>query len=302
MENDYDVSNNTEAILSRPEGPEQVPPRKGGKAQLAIFILLFIFLFVEISACSFYFGTLYQTEVLSEVEAVETENSSGGETGMASVASGTFLIDVSDVVTGAMPSVVSIVSTTIVYTTGSDIGEAVDTVGSGTIIAQNDTELLILTSFDVVEDCVSLYITFNDDTCAFGYVKSYFSEYNIAIAAVPLEDMPTENYSFTPLCTEEVSVGEGVIVIGDALGYGPSVVVGIISAVDREVTFNNKTMSLLQTDAAINEGNSGSCVLNSDGEVVGISIGKTEDSSSEGMYYAVPVYDNYNLIMGLLES
>ena len=259
-------------------------------------------------------NTVEDTTV-QEIETVESAESSG-----SSSSSGIILTDVSDVVESVMPSVVSITSRTIVesggyssiwgyfygYGSSSSESEEVESgIGSGTIVGQNDTELLILTSYHVVEGCSSLYVTFDDDNSVDGYIKSYAEDVDIAVVAVLLEDISSETLSaikIASLCTEEVEVGEGIIVIGDALGYGQSVVTGIISATGREITVDDTTITVLQTDAAINSGNSGGCMLNSNGEIVGISEAKIQDTSVEGMCYAIPIYDNYDLIQSLLTA
>ncbi len=231
------------------------------------------------------------------------------------------LTDVSDIVKTAMPSVVSITSRSLVsnygmediirYIMGRGRGsmpeektEEVDSgIGSGTIVGYNDEELLILTSYHVVEGCSSLYVTFNDDASVDGYVKSKAEDKDIAIVAVPLDDITEETrkiIAVAKLCEDEVEVGDGIVIIGNALGYGQSAITGIISATDREVTTDNKTMSLLQTDAAINSGNSGGCMLNAKGEIVGISEAKITDASVEGMCYAIPIKENLDLIHELM--
>ena len=177
--------------------------------------------------------------------------------------------------------------------------------GSGTIVSQNDEELLILTSYHVVEDCSSLYVTFINDVNVDGYIKSADEDKDIAIVAVPLADIDQDtmnSISVAPICTEEPEVGEGVIVIGNALGYGVSVTTGIVSAVNREITVDGKTLTVIQTDAAINSGNSGGCMLNAKGEVIGISEAKVAVSYVEGMCYAIPVSANLDLIQELLNS
>ncbi|MCF0228794.1 MAG: trypsin-like peptidase domain-containing protein [Parasporobacterium sp.] len=177
--------------------------------------------------------------------------------------------------------------------------------GSGTIIAQNATELLILTSYHVVEDCSSLYVTFVNDKSVDGYIKSADKEKDIAIVAVPLADIDKEtldSIKVATISTEEAKVGEGVIVIGNALGYGISVTTGIVSAVDREIVVDDRTLNVIQTDAAINSGNSGGCMLNSKGEVIGINEAKVTVSYVEGMCYAIPVLSNIELIQDLMNE
>ncbi|MBR3644387.1 MAG: trypsin-like peptidase domain-containing protein [Parasporobacterium sp.] len=231
------------------------------------------------------------------------------------------LTDVSDIVKAAMPSVVSITSRALVSNYGMDdilryimgggkrsmpeekTEEVESGIGSGTIVGYNDKELLILTSYHVVEGCSSLYVTFNDNASVDGYIKSKAEDKDIAIVAVPLDDITEEtrqNIAVAKLCEDDVEVGDGIVIIGNALGYGQSAITGIISATGREVTTDNKTMSLLQTDAAINAGNSGGCMLNAKGEIVGIGEAKITDASVEGMCYAIPIKENLDLIHELM--
>ena len=283
---------------------------------LAVLVVAIgVLAFVLLNKIDFSIATVETETEAEEIETVETVEST------TTSSSGIVLTDVSDVVESVMPSVVSITSRTIVesnsygdiwsyfYGNGSgsssEAEEVESGIGSGTIVGQNDTELLILTSYHVVEDCSSLYVTFNDDSYVDGYIKSYAEDYDLAVVAVPLEDISSETLSaikIATLCTEEVEVGEGIIVIGDALGYGQSVVTGIISATNRSITVDNITLTVLQTDAAINSGNSGGCVLNANGEIVGVSEAKIQDTSVEGMCYAIPIYDNYDLIQSLLTA
>ena len=283
----------------------------------------------------------------------------------ATATSGYVLTDVSDVVSSALPSVVSITSRTAIenyyqnyggsgiegfweyFFGGSDGGrgygqespngsygdnysddssdgssdgstsdsndsssddhsnEVDSSYGSGTIISKTDSEVLILTSYHVVEDGSSLYVTFNDNTNAEGTVKSADEAKDIAIVSVPTENIEADtlnNISAATIATEAPEVGEGVIVIGNALGYGISVTTGIVSAVDREITVEGKTLSVIQTDAAINSGNSGGCMLNSKGEIIGISEAKITSSTVEGMCYAIPVVNNLDLIQELVTT
>lgn len=183
-------------------------------------------------------------------------------------------------------------------------GEEVDSgTGSGTIVGINDDELLILTSYHVVDGCSSLYVTFTNETSVDGYIKSAAENEDIAVVAVPLSEIPDETMqaiSVAKLCTDGVDVGDGIIVIGNALGYGQSVITGIVSATNRELEGIGGT--LIQTDAAINAGNSGGCMLNAKGEIVGISEAKIADEGVEGMCYAIPILENMDLIQQLLSS
>ena len=182
--------------------------------------------------------------------------------------------------------------------------EEVDSgLGSGTIVGINDTELLILTSYHVVDDCSSLYVTFIDESDVDGYVKAAAEECDIAIVAVPLEDISNEtldSIAVAEISDEEPDLGDGVIVIGNALGYGMSVTDGIVSALHRTIEHNGYDISVIQTNAAINNGNSGGCMLNSKGQIIGISEAKIVVSYVEGMCYAISVYDNYDTIQELM--
>ena len=260
---------------------------------------------------SFDIGNDGEDEVYETVESVK--NSAGGSTGF-------ILTDVSDIVDEVMPSVVSITSRALVSTGGyrsiwdyyygtpgtNSTTEEVDAgIGSGTIVGQNSTELLILTSYHVVEDCSSLYVTFDDEENVDGYIKAASEDNDIAIVAVKLSDIPSSTISairIATLSTEEVDVGDGVIVIGNALGYGMSVTDGIISAENRTINADGKSITVLQTNAAINNGNSGGCVLNSKGEIIGISEAKISSTAVEGVCYAIPILENYDLIRSLMET
>ena len=165
--------------------------------------------------------------------------------------------------------------------------------GSGFIVGMNDTELLIATNNHVIEDATKIEITFIDDTILEATVKGTDAIADLAILAVPLETISADTLGAIRVATlgnsENVRLGEMAIAIGNALGYGQSVTVGYISAKDREVTVDGNTMILLQTDAAINGGNSGGPLFNTKGEVIGINSVKYADTDVEGMCFAIPI-------------
>lgn len=221
------------------------------------------------------------------------------------------LNDVSDIVDAVMPSVVSITQRSQAsdyygpYVQSSSSEEVESGVGSGTIVAANSSELLILTSYHVVEGSSSLYVTFCNDASVDGYIKACSQADDIAVVAVPLDDIEEEtlnSIAIAKLSNDENEIGEGVIVIGDALGCGQSVVTGIVSALDRQINVEERTITVIQTDAAINAGNSGGCTLNSKGEVIGISEAKIASDGVEGMCYAISVRAYYDLIMDMLNG
>lgn len=226
---------------------------------------------------------------------------------------GVYITDVSDVVDQVMPAVVSVTSRQLVTSGGwgffnrgnGSTKEVESGMGSGTIVGQNNSELLILTSYHVVEGASSFYLTFCDDESVEAYLKASDEQTDIAIVAAKLEDIPEatrDEIKIAVLNPDDIAVGDGVIVIGNALGYGPSVVTGIVSAKDRTFASDNKSMSVIQTDASINEGNSGGCMLDSEGKIIGISEAKISSTSVEGVCYAISIYHYYDDIMEMLEA
>lgn len=165
--------------------------------------------------------------------------------------------------------------------------------GTGIIIGKNDDELLIATNNHVVEGSEQLNVCFIDNEVASALVKGTDPSNDLAVIAVSLSDIPEETLDKITIAqlgdSDSLKIGEPVIAIGNALGYGQSVTTGVISALDREVTIENMTSSLIQTDAAINPGNSGGALLNLQGQVIGINSAKLASSQVEGMGYAIPI-------------
>lgn len=216
------------------------------------------------------------------------------------------LTDVSEVVENVMPSVVSVTNTE-VFTTTRGYGfwqipqeYYADSCGSGIIVGQNDTELLIVTNNHVIENNVSLTVQFADNSTAEAVVKGADASHDIAILSVALSSLAEETRDVIRIAvlgdSDELKIGQGVIAIGNALGYGQSVTDGIVSALNCEITTNEgTTLKVLQSSAAINPGNSGGALLNVKGEVIGINVAKavTSDGYSstyaDGMGYAIPI-------------
>ena len=211
--------------------------------------------------------------------------------------------DVSQVVEEAMPAVVAVASTAVYQTPdfgfgwffgGGSQSYEVPSSGSGIIIGENNTELLIVTNNHVVQDTVSLKITFVDDAAVDAVIKGTDTDTDLAVISVPLDQIPQETKEKIAVArlgdSDGLKVGQGVIAIGNALGYGQSVTVGYVSALNREIkTSDGNTRVLLQTDAAINPGNSGGALLNMKGEVIGINAAKYSSTEVEGIGYAIPV-------------
>lgn len=165
--------------------------------------------------------------------------------------------------------------------------------GSGFIVGKNDTELLIATNNHVVADSTKIEVTFIDDTVSEAMIKGTDAKADLAIIAVPLTSLSAETLSNIRIATlgdsEEVRLGEMAIAIGNALGYGQSVTVGYISAKDRTINVEGNEIVALQTDAAINGGNSGGPLFNTKGEVIGINSAKYQATGVEGMCFAIPI-------------
>lgn len=220
----------------------------------------------------------------------------------------TVMNDVSPIVEKAMPSVVAITSVT-QYQMQNWFGQSQTYEGrgsgSGIIIGESETELLIVTNNHVVEGAKTLTVVFNDNENVEANIKGTDSENDLAVIAVPLDKIPDDTKSQIAVASlgnsDALKVGQGVIAIGNALGYGQSVTVGYISALNREVkTEQQTTRNLLQTDAAINPGNSGGALLNMQGEVIGINSAKYSSTEVEGMGYAIPISKVYDIIGDLM--
>ena len=229
------------------------------------------------------------TEVASTTSAPTTESLS--LTSTASVGNG---MDVSTIAENVMPSVVAINISAIVEQQGmfgyTQQYEAEGS-GSGIIIGENDSELLMVTNNHVVSDATTVNVTFADGESYEAQVKSTDSDTDLAIVVVKLSDIKESTMNQIKIATigdsDSLKVGEQVVAIGNALGYGQSVTTGIVSAKDR--TNSTNTTPLIQTDAAINPGNSGGALLNMKGEVIGINSSKYSDTTVEGMGYAIPI-------------
>lgn len=213
--------------------------------------------------------------------------------------------DVSGIVEATMPSIVSITNTSVqqVMSFFGGVSEIPrESAGSGIIISQNDKELLIVTNNHVVENSNTLTVTFSDETSIEATIKGTDSTRDLAVIAVELENIPDETRDAIKVAvignSSSLKVGEPVIAIGNALGFGQSVTNGIVSAMEREIDgYDGK---YIQTNAAINPGNSGGALLNASGEVIGINSAKINDSSVEGMGFAIPVSDVTDIIETLM--
>lgn len=299
--------------------------RKNSHAQTAALVTAAALLFGVVSGGTMYTvnraaNTLFpaaesQTETQAAGNGAETQSGTqtgtqtGGQTAQTAVASGSegngsvILTDVSAVVDSAMPSVVAITNTQLLQSSdwfGMSQTYEVPSSGSGIIVGENDTELLIVTNNHVVEDANSLTVTFVDGSSIEAALKGTDSDTDLAVIAVSLDKISEETRGQIKAATlgdsDSLKLGEGVIAIGNALGKGQSVTVGCISALNREVTIENVQKTVIQTDAAINPGNSGGALLNKDGELIGINEAKYATTSVEGVGYAIPISNVKDII------
>ncbi len=273
---------------------------------LLLILILFIVLIIKSDNNS---STTEDSEnlVAENIELKHTENATVASTGV-------YITDVSEVVEEVMPSIVSITSKTVIssgnygpYRGGKYVTEGA---GSGVIVYEDDNNLYVLTNYHVVEDSSELSVKFINDKSYDAKVKGISERKDIAIVSVSKKDMDSDTLKQIKIATlgssDELKVGNGIIAIGNALGYGQSVTTGVVSAVNREVSTDDYTQDMIQIDAAINGGNSGGALLNSKGEVVGINSIKYSSSiysssaSIEGMGFAIPISDVESLIKQLI--
>lgn len=253
-----------------------------------------------------------KTATLSQSDSSSTTNTTGS--------TGATLLDVSDVVKNIKPSVVA-VTNELLYTAnyfGRTASQTSPASGSGVIIGENDEEFLIVTNYHVVsgEDSSSsqmytvtsenISVQFIDGTSADTTLKGTDEAADLAVLAVKKSDLSDDTMKQIKIATigdsSALNEGEGVIAIGNALGYGLSATVGYVSALDRELTVNNNTNTYIQTDAAINPGNSGGGLFNTAGELIGINDAKTVDENVEGMGYAIPISNVGDIITNLMNE
>lgn len=235
------------------------------------------------------------------------------------VADGTVLTtttDVTEVVKKVMPSVVSVNNKYIETTSffGQQYNSEGEASGSGIIVGQNDSELLIATNNHVVESAEELTVQFADGSQSQAQIKGTDADKDLAVIAVQLSDISSDTMSSISIATlgdsNALTVGEPVIAIGNALGYGQSVTTGVVSALNRAIASDGsqnvqtgtdtEVNTFIQTDAAINPGNSGGALLNIHGEVIGINSNKIGGSTVEGMGYAIPISDAKPIIENLM--
>ena len=267
----------------------------------------------------------YAKSEKKDADASDSKSDTGKDTG--STAKGS--LDVSEIVSEALPSIVSI-TTKSVQEVQNYFGmygmygyapqqqeQEVEGSGSGIIVGKNDDELLIATNYHVVEGADTLSVAFTDGNAVEASVKGFDEERDLAVVSVSLDDVKDDTMDAISIAkigsSDDLKVGEQVIAIGNALGYGQSVTTGIVSAKNRRMDSDNNTVTdgsddssdgvnLIQTDAAINPGNSGGALLNMKGEVVGINSAKLASTEVEGMGYAIAISDVTDILQNLMNE
>lgn len=275
---------------------------------IAFLSILVVYLLINNSNISS--NSLETNKTKTNIELKQTDVSTVNSDGI-------YITDVSEIVSNVMPSIVAITSKTLVSTGkygpsffGSQ--QYSEGAGSGIIVSSTDSELIILTNNHVVEGAEELTVKFINDKSVDAKIKGTSERKDIAIITVDLSNLDEDTVNSIKVATlgdsDTLKVGNGVIAIGNALGYGQSVTTGVVSALNREVTIDNYTNKMIQIDAAINGGNSGGALLNSKGEVVGINSAKyssnsyTSSASIEGMGFAIPISSVSNLIESLMNG
>lgn len=254
-------------------------------------------------------NTIENNKNVTQIAEVNGNNTDTSGTAIVptSTSSNEVITDVSDVVEKVMPSIVAINSSGTMASYdffGRQSNEPFQGSGSGIIISQDDSQILIVTNNHVIESAQDVEIVFADETTVKATIKGADTNADLAVLSVQTKDLSKETAAAIKIATlgnsDNVKAGEMAIAIGNALGYGQSVTVGYISAVNREVTIGDAKMTLLQTDAAINPGNSGGALINAAGEVIGINSVKYASAEVEGMGYAIPISNAVPMINELM--
>ena len=286
--------------------PKTLKPKKGYMKKVALVVGAAV-LFgavggVMMQGTSYLTGKLLGKNTKSTVGTTKTVSNAKLTTSTSTVTS-----DVSDIVENTLPSIVSITNMSVQEVQnffGGISQQESESAGSGIIISQNDSELLVVTNNHVVEGSDTLTVTFNDGNSVEAQIKGTDSARDLAVVAVPLDKISDDTMNAIKVATlgdsDSLKVGEPAIAIGNALGYGQSVTTGIVSATRR--TIDGFDGEYIQTDAAINPGNSGGALLNANGEVIGINSAKINSSAVEGMGFAIPISDASDVIQNLMNK
>lgn len=280
--------------------------RKGAKI-IAVALTFGVVASMAFQGTNYLFNQFDSGTEESQTAELNVAQTSASSSDTAESSSSGSTSDVSAIAEAAMPSLVAITNQSVQEMQNwfgqSQVYES-ESSGSGIIVGQTDTELLIVTNNHVVDGAQTISVGFVDETVAEAQLKGADSDHDIAVVSVNLSDLSSDTLSSIKQIeigsSSELKVGEQVIAIGNALGYGQSVTTGIVSALNRPVTIDGVTNELIQTDAAINPGNSGGALLNMKGEVIGINAAKYSSTNVEGMGYAIPISFAQDIIEDLM--
>lgn len=318
---DYDTyqTKDSNAFTGNSQGPVYKEPKQKGKGilhkvMLTVSMGLLFGMFAGLGFFAVQQGTK-QIGTNGNEPAVETSGSAqpqDSHSGIALTNTNNVTVvdsDVSSVVKEVMPAMVSIVNNYVETGTnifGQTYRQPGTAGGSGIIVGESENELLIVTNYHVVEGADTLEVTFIDESTSEASIKGTDSDMDLAVIAIPLDSLDEETKDSISIATlgdsDNLKLGEPVIAIGNALGYGQSVTNGIVSALNREIVLEDgSSNTFIQTNAAINHGNSGGALLNIKGEVVGINSNKISGNSVEGMGYAIPISSASPIIADLME-
>ena len=304
---EYRGADNQQGFGAGPQQNPKAPKPKKGYAKKVALVVGAAVLFgavggVTMQGTSYLTGKLLGKNTKSTVGTTKTVSNAKLTTSTSTVTS-----DVSDIVENTLPSIVSITNMSVQEVQnffGGISQQESESAGSGIIISQNDSELLVVTNNHVVEGSDTLTVTFNDGNSVEAQIKGTDSARDLAVVAVPLDKISDDTMNAIKVATlgdsDSLKVGEPAIAIGNALGYGQSVTTGIVSATGR--TIDGFDGEYIQTDAAINPGNSGGALLNANGEVIGINSAKINSSAVEGMGFAIPISDASDVIQNLMNK
>ena len=307
-----EIEKEEESVKEKKEEVKYVEKRNNNKTGLTIIILLFLLIIGGA------FIIALNNVGLLKISFIEPKKTELAYTQTnTKIKEGVYITDVSETVEEVMPSIVAITSKTLVkngwfgpfYNGGEQYQKGA---GSGIIVSKTDTELLILTNNHVVEDAEELTVQFVNEKSVDAQIKGTSSRKDVAIISIKLSELDNDTINAIKIATlgdsNTLKVGNGVIAIGNALGYGQSVTVGVVSALNRPLQDGEENQKSIQMDAAINGGNSGGALLNVKGEVVGINYAKysanasSTSASIEGMSFAIPISDVKDTITALMNG
>lgn len=308
MDNQYNYYN------PNPEGPagpggiyEEKPVKAKKKTPKWVKLICAALVFGIVASAAFQASNIVGSKIFGSSSKTAKQTPTVESTKLNTSTNSTVNSDIADIAEKVMPSVVSITNMSVQQVQnffGGVQERELQSAGSGIIVGQNDSELLIVTNNHVVEGNSTLTVSFIDEESVEANVKGADAAKDLAVIAVPIDSVKSSTMDAIAVATlgdsTKLKVGEPAIAIGNALGYGQSVTTGIISATNRELdTYDGE---LIQTDAAINPGNSGGALLNANGEVIGINSIKVATDTVEGMGYAIPISDAGSIIQNLMNK